>query len=137
MRGLNAITALTHLPRRLLVGAVRAYRLLLSPWVGQGCRFTPTCSAYAIDALDRHGAIAGSGLAAWRILRCNPLCRGGCDPVPDNMPWTRAQATSAPDSATAAGLFTGLLQREPGEVPATALDAAAANADPTLSKTLS
>ncbi len=135
MRDVNAITALTHLPRTLLVGAVRAYRLLLSPWVGQSCRFTPTCSAYAIDALNRHGAIAGSGLAAWRILRCNPLCQGGCDPVPDNMPWTRAKAASP--SACAAGLFTGLLQRDPGEVPAAALDATAANADPTLSKTLS
>ena len=136
MRGMmKAITLLTHVPRRLLVGAVRAYRLLLSPWVGQNCRFTPTCSAYAIDALDKHGAVVGSGLAAWRILRCNPLCQGGCDPVPDNMPWERAQAAPAPSSA--AGLFTGLLQREHGDDPATAGSAATVSADPTPSKTLS
>ncbi len=136
MRGMTrAITLLTHAPRRLLVGAVRTYRLLLSPWVGQSCRFTPTCSAYAIDALQQHGAVVGSGLAAWRILRCNPLCQGGCDPVPDNMPWTRAQAASATPSA--AGLFTGLLPRDPGNDPADAHPAPAASADPTLSKTLS
>ena len=86
MRGLNALLrAALRVPRALLIGLVRAYRLLLSPWVGQSCRFTPTCSAYAIGALDRHGAVVGGGLAAWRILRCNPLCHGGCDPGPDNM----------------------------------------------------
>ena len=61
---------------------VRAYRLLLSPYVGHGCRFQPTCSAYAMEALEKHGAFKGSYLAAWRILRCNPWGGQGYDPVP-------------------------------------------------------
>ena len=72
--------------RRLLVGVVKAYRLLLSPWLGGACRFTPTCSVYAIEALERHGAAAGSYLAAARIARCNPWCAGGHDPVPADKP---------------------------------------------------
>ncbi len=62
---------------------VRAYRLLLSPWVGHGCRFHPTCSAYALEALKRHGGIKGGWLAARRILRCNPWGGSGVDNVPD------------------------------------------------------
>lgn len=69
-----------------LIALVRGYRLLLSPWLGASCRFYPTCSAYAIEALERHGPAAGTYLAAARILRCNPLCQGGCDAVPDNPP---------------------------------------------------
>lgn len=61
---------------------VRAYRLVLSPWVGNGCRFQPTCSAYALEALEKHGALKGGGLALWRILRCNPWGGSGYDPVP-------------------------------------------------------
>lgn len=66
----------------LLALPVRAYRLILSPWLGNSCRFQPTCSAYALEALEKHGAIKGGWLAFWRILRCNPW--GGCghDPVP-------------------------------------------------------
>jgi uncharacterized protein len=65
-----------------LIGLVKAYRLLLSPWVGQACRFTPTCSAYSLQALTQHGATAGSYLTLRRIGRCNPWCDGGFDPVP-------------------------------------------------------
>jgi putative membrane protein insertion efficiency factor len=61
---------------------VRAYRLLLSPWVGHGCRYQPTCSAYALEALDRHGALKGGWLAAARICRCQPWGGHGYDPVP-------------------------------------------------------
>ncbi len=129
----DLMRTLLRLPRSVLIGLVRLYRLLLSPWLGQDCRFAPTCSHYAIEALARHGAIAGSALATWRILRCNPLCQGGCDPVPDNMPWKRAKAL--PSAPSAAGLFTGLLQREPGAVAAPASTAATASGDPTLSKT--
>jgi putative membrane protein insertion efficiency factor len=68
--------------RRALIGLVKAYRLLLSPWLGQSCRFEPTCSAYAIEALERHGAAAGSYLTLRRIARCQPWCQGGHDPVP-------------------------------------------------------
>ncbi len=70
------------LPRQALIGLVRAYRLLLKPWLGNVCRFEPSCSAYALAALQQHGAAAGSYLATRRILRCQPWCAGGCDPVP-------------------------------------------------------
>lgn len=73
---------LLALPRRGLVLFVRAYRLLLSPWLGNSCRFEPSCSAYAIEALERHGAVVGSGLTTWRLLRCHPWCTPGLDPVP-------------------------------------------------------
>jgi len=75
-----------NLPRRLLMGLVQGYRLLLSPWLGSTCRFTPTCSAYALEALDRHGAGAGSYLTLRRLARCHPWCDGGHDPVPDTRP---------------------------------------------------
>ena len=68
--------------RRALIGLVKAYRLLLSPWLGQSCRFEPTCSAYSIEALERHGAFKGSYLTLHRIARCQPWCQGGHDPVP-------------------------------------------------------
>jgi len=69
-------------PARLLAALVRGYRYLLSPWWGRQCRFTPTCSQYAIDALERHGAARGSWLALRRVLRCHPWGGGGFDPVP-------------------------------------------------------
>ncbi|MGQ9725473.1 MAG: membrane protein insertion efficiency factor YidD [Tepidimonas sp.] len=75
-----------NLPRRVLIGLVQAYRLLLSPWLGSSCRFTPTCSAYALQALQRHGAAAGSYLALRRLVRCHPWCDGGHDPVPASRP---------------------------------------------------
>ncbi len=61
---------------------IRAYRLLLSPWVGHGCRFQPTCSAYALEALERHGAFKGTLLTVRRIGRCHPAGGAGYDPVP-------------------------------------------------------
>lgn len=73
---------LIDLPRRLLMGMVRAYRLLLSPWLGSGCRFLPTCSAYTLEALELHGAAVGTYLGICRIARCHPWCDGGFDPVP-------------------------------------------------------
>ncbi len=76
-------TDFTLWPRQVLGGLVRAYRLLLKPWVGNVCRFEPSCSAYALQALERHGAARGSLLSAGRILRCHPACQGGHDPVPD------------------------------------------------------
>ena len=68
--------------RRLLIAVIRAYQYLLSPWWGSNCRFTPTCSHYAIEALERHGALGGIWLATRRILRCHPWSAGGYDPVP-------------------------------------------------------
>ena len=69
--------------RALLIALVRGYRLLLSPWIGSSCRFEPTCSLYAIAALERHGALAGSYLTLRRLARCGPWCAGGHDSVPD------------------------------------------------------
>jgi len=77
---------LPTLPRRVLIALVRGYRLLLSPWLGNACRFEPTCSVYAIGALERHGAVAGTTLALGRIARCHPWCAGGLDPVPARPP---------------------------------------------------
>lgn len=67
---------------RLLLGAVKFYRLMLSPWLGSSCRFEPTCSAYALISLETHGAATGTYLTTRRLLRCHPWCAGGCDPVP-------------------------------------------------------
>lgn len=75
--------ALLGLPRQVLILLVRGYRLLLKPWLGNACRFEPTCSAYALEALQRHGALRGSAMTGWRLLRCQPWCEGGCDPVPE------------------------------------------------------
>ncbi|MDO9159793.1 MAG: membrane protein insertion efficiency factor YidD [Burkholderiaceae bacterium] len=77
---------LADVPRRVLMGLVKGYRLLLSPWLGSGCRFEPTCSVYALEAIERHGAAAGSYLMLGRIARCQPWCAGGCDPVPQDRP---------------------------------------------------
>ena len=68
------------------MAAVRAYRLLLSPWLGNACRFEPTCSVYALQALERHGAVVGSGLTVARLARCHPWCQAGFDPVPEHPP---------------------------------------------------
>ena len=68
--------------RRLLMALVRGYQLLLSPWLGGSCRFEPTCSNYSLQALQQHGAAAGSYLTLRRIARCHPWCDGGHDPVP-------------------------------------------------------
>ena len=72
--------------QKLLMGIVTGYRLVLSPWLGSACRFTPTCSAYSLEALERHGAAAGAYLTAARIARCHPWCDGGLDPVPSAKP---------------------------------------------------
>jgi uncharacterized protein len=66
----------------LLLICVRAYRFFLGPWLGSACRFEPSCSAYALDALQKHGAGVGSSLIVWRLFRCGPWCAGGCDLVP-------------------------------------------------------
>lgn len=62
---------------------VRAYRLIFSPWVGFHCRYHPTCSQYALEALERHGAVRGTWLMLRRIARCHPWGRSGHDPVPE------------------------------------------------------
>lgn len=72
--------------KHVLIALVKGYRLLLSPWLGSACRFEPTCSVYALGALQQHGAAAGSYLTLARLARCHPWCQGGHDPVPDQAP---------------------------------------------------
>ena len=72
----------------LLVALVRGYQRLISPLLGAHCRFEPSCSHYAVDAIEVHGSVKGTLLAGWRILRCNPLSKGGqIDPVPKKGRW--------------------------------------------------
>ena len=68
--------------RAVLVAMVRGYQMILSPLLPPACRYYPSCSVYAIEALERHGALRGTWLAARRIARCNPFRPGGFDPVP-------------------------------------------------------
>ena len=68
--------------RIVLKGVIRAYQLLLSPVLGNNCRFHPNCSTYALEAIDQHGAFGGAWLATKRIGRCHPWHQGGLDPVP-------------------------------------------------------
>ena len=75
----NALSKLLAWP---LIQLVRLYRVAISPWLGSNCRYDPTCSCYAIEALQRHGVLKGSWLAAKRIARCHPWGGSGYDPVP-------------------------------------------------------
>lgn len=65
-----------------MIACIRVYRFLLSPWLGQQCRFYPSCSYYTESAIEHYGAIKGIALGIWRILRCNPLHPGGYEPLP-------------------------------------------------------
>jgi len=94
--------AIPFLPRRGLVGLVKLYRLFFKAWLGSACRFEPSCSAYALQALGQHGAARGAWLTAGRLLRCHPYCAGGCDPVPQDF------------THPATGLFTRLGLRQAG-----------------------
>jgi putative membrane protein insertion efficiency factor len=69
--------------KRLLIGLIRLYKITLSPLLGNRCRFYPSCSDYAREAIDRFGALKGGYLAIRRLARCHPLCEGGLDPVPE------------------------------------------------------
>lgn len=82
------IPAVSKLPRRVVAGFIKIYQKLVSPNLGPNCRFQPTCSQYALEAVQRHGVFRGLWLAAKRIGKCHPLHPGGYDPVPDS--WSRA-----------------------------------------------
>ncbi|MGN0605454.1 MAG: membrane protein insertion efficiency factor YidD [Oscillospiraceae bacterium] len=75
--------------RNIFLLPVHFYRKFISPLLPPSCRFYPSCSVYAIEAVERFGIIKGSVLALWRILRCNPLCKGGFDYVPEEFPSVR------------------------------------------------
>ncbi len=83
----------------LLIGLLKAYRAVISPLYGQVCRYHPSCSAYALEAVTTHGSVRGSWLAARRLARCHPWAAGGYDPVPAAAPaadHSRASSTAAP-----------------------------------------
>jgi len=71
---------IVRLPAMTIIGFVRVYQLTLSPLIGRACRFQPTCSNYMIQAVEKYGAFRGAAKGVWRIIRCNPFCRGGFDP---------------------------------------------------------
>ena len=75
----------------MLVGVIRAYQILLSPRIGQVCRYYPTCSHYGLEAVKVHGAGKGSLLAAWRVLRCHPWATGGIEYVPVKGSWVNRE----------------------------------------------
>ncbi len=82
MKGVSKpLRVIWSVPRVLLITLVKVYRLCLSPSLGSSCRFEPTCSAYSLQALQDHGAVAGTYLTLGRLLRCHPWCDGGLDPV--------------------------------------------------------
>lgn len=80
--GHTKLRRLVRLPSRSLMLLVRGYQIAISPALPSACRFFPSCSQYALEALDRHGALKGSWLAARRLVRCHPFHPGGVDPVP-------------------------------------------------------
>jgi len=82
--------------KRLLLLLLKGYRLLLSPWLGSACRFEPTCSLYAMQAIETHDALAGSYLTLARLVRCHPWCEGGADPVPASKPKLFSRFISPP-----------------------------------------
>ena len=76
-----------HWIRWLFILPIKGYKKFISPLLGNNCRFYPTCSEYAMQAIEIHGVVKGILLGAWRILRCNPFCKGGIDPVPPKGKW--------------------------------------------------
>jgi uncharacterized protein len=100
-------------PARVLIAIVRAYRFFASPWLGSACRFTPTCSAYSLEALQHHGAAAGSYLTLGRIVRCHPWCTGGVDPVPERLPHWMSKLTMTSTSRAARAPSTTQGQHHP------------------------
>jgi len=89
---------------RLLSLPIKAYRLVLSPWIGHNCRFQPTCSCYALEALEKHGAARGGYLAVRRLARCHPLGSSGYDPVP---PVASEFASQKPNSVPSSSVQQG------------------------------
>lgn len=83
-----------------MIAIIDAYRFLLSPWIGQHCRFDPTCSRYARDAIMLHGPWVGAWLALRRLLRCHPFHDGGYDPVPEPRARVMGSSTQSPESRT-------------------------------------
>ncbi len=75
--------------KKIFVFIIKCYHKFISPMLPGACRFTPTCSMYTVEAIEKFGVIRGMILGVWRILRCNPFCRGGYDPVPKKFTFKR------------------------------------------------
>jgi putative membrane protein insertion efficiency factor len=88
--------------KKILIFLIKSYHKYISPILPGACRFYPTCSTYTVEAIERFGVIRGSLLGLWRILRCNPFCKGGYDPVPEKFTFRR-QKVSLPDASTEGG----------------------------------
>jgi putative membrane protein insertion efficiency factor len=99
-RGRSVLWALGAPLRWALLALIAAYRATLSGWLGGQCRFSPSCSHYADGAIRTHGALRGSALAVWRILRCNPFGRGGVEPVPASGRYERVIQTTRSSEAS-------------------------------------
>lgn len=79
----RVVDVLRRVPALTLIGMIRVYQSVVSPMTGPTCKYYPSCSQYALTAVRRHGALRGTGLALWRLLRCNPWSLGGVDDVPE------------------------------------------------------
>ena len=102
--------ALNRMAKNCALALLRAYQWAISPLLPPSCRYVPTCSEYAAEAIELHGVLKGSALAGWRLLRCHPFAKGGLDPVP--MPGdVRADG---PQDSSAAKMFCGALLRRAG-----------------------
>lgn len=75
--------------KKILLGMIRFYQIYISPYKGTKCPYFPSCSGYGVEAIKKHGALIGSVLTVWRILRCNPFSKGGYDPVPDKIDFSK------------------------------------------------
>lgn len=98
---MTALRFIAGLPRLLVVSLLRLYRAVVSPMYGPTCRFYPSCSEYALIAVDRHGVLRGGWLAIRRLLRCHPWNPGGVDPVPPREGHSHSTAPETPDSTPA------------------------------------
>ena len=108
--------------KHVLVALLKLYRLVVSPLYGNVCRYYPSCSAYALRAVEVHGAVRGSWLAGRRLLRCHPWTPGGYDPVPGTPEWDEEQAVLAAAGAQHAHEHTGRGRTAPGRTTATTTD---------------
>jgi len=100
----------------LLVGLLTVYRRFISPLLGQRCRFYPSCSAYALEAVQVHGALRGSWLAVRRLSRCHPFHAGGIDPVPGTDREQGSATVAAPDVVSSDGISPGFHEQNTREL---------------------
>ena len=95
MTAARVMREVLRLPQYVVMGLIKAYQLLISPLLGPTCKYYPSCSHYGLEAVRTHGAIRGTTMAAWRVLRCNPWSNGGVDEVPTKgEPLFRTRQTS-------------------------------------------